>query len=87
MPDLLAKIYQLDSKAKYIGYYEFLTSVIILRDLDLIKAVTMKNVKQFPDYCPLVNRKVDPVIGGILFMTNQWNGDRCDRQLRLQRVH
>ncbi|KAK9296527.1 hypothetical protein QLX08_009477 [Tetragonisca angustula] len=67
MPDLLAKIY-LDSK--YIGFYEFLTPAIVLRDLDLIKAVTMKNVEQFPDYRPLVKREVDLVIAGILFMTN-----------------
>ncbi|KAK9296525.1 hypothetical protein QLX08_009475 [Tetragonisca angustula] len=78
MPDLLAKIYQLDPKAKYVGFYEFLTPLIMLRDLDLIKAVTMKNVEQFPDHRPLVNRKVDPMLGGMLFMLNgdQWKDHR-----------
>ncbi|KAK1120105.1 hypothetical protein K0M31_012829 [Melipona bicolor] len=76
--DLLTKTYQLDSKAKYIGFYEFLTPVIVLRDLDLIKAVTMKNVEQFSDHRPLVNKKVDPMLGGMLFMLNgdQWKHHR-----------
>ncbi|XP_043507143.1 cytochrome P450 9e2-like, partial [Frieseomelitta varia] len=45
MSDLIKKTYQLDPKAKYVGFYEFLTPVIVLRDLDLIKAVTMRNVE------------------------------------------
>ena len=76
--DLISKTYQLDSRAKYVGFYEFLTPIIVLRDLDLIKTVTMKNVEQFPDHRPLVNRKVDPMLGGMLFMLNgdQWKDHR-----------
>ncbi|KAK9299922.1 hypothetical protein QLX08_007225 [Tetragonisca angustula] len=76
--DLVIKTYQLDPKAKYVGFYEFLTPVIVLRDLDLIKAVTMKNVEHFPDHRSLVNTKVDPMLGGMLFMLNgdQWKDHR-----------
>ncbi|KAF3419784.1 hypothetical protein E2986_10986 [Frieseomelitta varia] len=78
MSDLIIKTYQLDPKAKYVGFYEFLTPIIVLRDLDLIKAVTMKNVEHFPDHRSLVNRKVDPMIGGMLFMLNgdHWKDHR-----------
>ena len=78
MMDLVDKIYQLDPKAKYVGFYEFLTPIIVLRDLDLIKTVTMKNVEQFPDHRPQINRKVDPMLGGTLFMLNgdQWKDHR-----------
>ncbi|KAF3430498.1 hypothetical protein E2986_13932 [Frieseomelitta varia] len=59
------------------GFYEFLTPVIVLRDLDLIKAVTIKNVEQFPDHRSLVNTKVDPIIRGMLFMNDeQWKDHR-----------
>ncbi|XP_043521014.1 cytochrome P450 9e2-like [Frieseomelitta varia] len=76
--DLIVKAYQLDLKAKYIGFYEFLTPIIVLRDLDLIKTVIMKNVNQFSDHRPLVNRKVDPMLGGMPFMLNgdQWKDHR-----------
>ena len=76
--DFIDKTYQLDPKAKYVGFYEFLTPIIILRDLDLIKIVTMKNVEQFPDHRPLVRREVDPMLGGGLFMLSgdQWKDHR-----------
>ncbi|KAF3419754.1 hypothetical protein E2986_12002 [Frieseomelitta varia] len=75
--NLIIKVYQLDPKAKYVGFYEFLTPVIVLRDLDLIKAVAMKNIEHFPDHS-LVNTKVDPMLSGMLFMLNgnQWKDYR-----------
>ena len=78
MMDLLDEIYQLDPKAKYVGFYEFLTPIVMLRNLDLIKTVTVKNIEQFPDHSPLVNREVDPMLGGVLFMLSgdQWKDHR-----------
>lgn len=78
MADLILNAYQLDPKAKYVGFYEFLTPIIVLRDLDLIKAVTMKHVEQFPDHRSMVNRKVDAMLGGSLFMLNgdEWKDHR-----------
>ena len=78
MADLIVNVYQLDPKAKYVGFYEFLTPIIVLRDLDLIKAVSMKHVEQFPDHRPMVDRKVDPMLGGTLFLLNgdQWKDHR-----------
>ena len=78
MPDFVVKIYQMDPKAKYIGFYEFFTPIIVLRDLDLIKAITMKNAEQFSDHRPQLNRKVDLMLGGMLFMLNgdQWKDHR-----------
>ncbi|KAF3430496.1 hypothetical protein E2986_13931 [Frieseomelitta varia] len=78
MPDFVVKIYQMDPKAKYIGFYEFFTPIIVLRDLDLIKAVTIKNAEQFSDHRPQLNKKVDPMLGGMLFMMNgeQWKDHR-----------
>ena len=78
MADLMINAYQLDPKAKYVGFYEFLTPIIVLRDLDLIKVIAMKHVEQFPDHRPMVNRKVDSMLGGSLFMMNsdEWRYHR-----------
>ena len=47
--DVIDRTYNLDPGAKYVGIYEFTTPIIILRDLDLIKTITMKYLDHFPD--------------------------------------
>ena len=78
MHDFILKIYQLHPEAKYVGFYEFLTPVLMLRDPELIKAVTIKNAEQFPDHRPLVYEEMDPLLGGMLFTQrgDQWKEHR-----------
>lgn len=65
--DLIRRIYNIDPDAKYVGIYEFTTPIIILRDLDLIKTITMKYLDHFPDHRPFVYEGADPVFGKTLF--------------------
>ncbi|XP_070155170.1 cytochrome P450 9e2-like [Polyergus mexicanus] len=47
--DLMRKIYNFNPDAKYYGFYATTTPVILLRDLELIKTVLVKNFVAFPD--------------------------------------
>ncbi|XP_043473493.1 cytochrome P450 9e2-like [Leptopilina heterotoma] len=48
--DVIKKLYDTHSNAKYIGFYDFTNPVIILRDLELIKSVAVKNFESFSDH-------------------------------------
>ncbi|KAG5323020.1 CP9E2 protein, partial [Acromyrmex heyeri] len=47
--DLMLKIYNCYPNAKYFGFYFMTTPVFLLRDLELIKTVLVKNFDAFPD--------------------------------------
>lgn len=76
--DTIQRIYDIHPDAKYVGIFEFLTPVIIIRDLDLIKSITMKNFDQFPDHRPMFCKRVDPMLGEMLFIMDgeQWKEHR-----------
>ncbi|OAD56184.1 Cytochrome P450 9e2 [Eufriesea mexicana] len=76
--DLLKKMYFMNTEAKYIGVYEFQTPVIMIRDLDLIKSITMKNFEHFADHRVLVQKELDPMFSKMLFsMTGEeWKEHR-----------
>lgn len=78
MHQMLQEPYERFSKAKYFGFYEMSTPEIVLRDLDLIKAVTTKNFEHFQDHRPFVNDKTDPLFNGNLFSLkgDQWKDER-----------
>ena len=59
--DVIDRTYNLDPGAKYVGIYEFTTPIIILRDLDLIKTITMKYLDHFPDHRSFAYEGADPV--------------------------
>lgn len=47
--DFIRKIYNFNPDAKYYGFYATTNPVILLRDLELIKTVLVKNFEAFPD--------------------------------------
>lgn len=65
--DAMMSIYNKYPEAKYIGSFDFTRPMIMLRDLDLIKSVAIKNFDSFPNHFPLVDVSLDPLFAGILF--------------------
>ncbi|XP_011641126.1 cytochrome P450 9e2-like [Pogonomyrmex barbatus] len=65
----ITEIYNLHSEAKYIGMYDLLCApIILLRDLELIKSITLKHFDMFPDHRGLVEDETqDPLFGKNLF--------------------
>nr|XP_031848281.1 cytochrome P450 9e2-like [Nomia melanderi] len=48
--EVVKQTYNAHPEAKYVGFYEFLTPTILLRDLELIKSITVKNFEHFQDH-------------------------------------
>ncbi|NP_001166011.1 cytochrome P450 9AG6 [Nasonia vitripennis] len=66
--ELLKELYNSHPEAKYVGAFDFGTRpVIVLRDIELIKSVTIKHSDKFPDHMPLADRRTDPTLGDNLF--------------------
>ena len=60
-------IYNVHPDAKYVGAFDFSRPVIVLRDLELIKSVAIKNFEHFTDHRPFVDPAADPLFGVNLF--------------------
>ncbi|XP_003423799.1 cytochrome P450 9e2 [Nasonia vitripennis] len=56
-------VYNTNRDAKYVGIHAFIYPIIVLRDLDLIKSVIVKNFDHFSDHKTLVSEKSDPLFG------------------------
>ncbi|EGI61801.1 Cytochrome P450 9e2, partial [Acromyrmex echinatior] len=48
--DFILKKYKFTPNAKYFGFYMMTTPIFLLRDLELIKTVLVKNFEAFPDH-------------------------------------
>ncbi|XP_057326719.1 cytochrome P450 9e2-like [Microplitis mediator] len=61
------KTYNHDNSAKYIGYYEFNKPVIMIRDLDILKNITVKNFEHFVDHRNFTDPEIEPLFSNNLF--------------------
>ncbi|KAJ8680729.1 hypothetical protein QAD02_016516 [Eretmocerus hayati] len=62
---MIQDLYDLEPEAKYVGMMDFTSPVIMVRDLELIKSITIKNFDDFPDRLT-VFEETDPLFGGNL---------------------
>ncbi|KAG6461811.1 hypothetical protein O3G_MSEX012878 [Manduca sexta] len=60
-------LYQTFSNDRFIGRYEMMRPTVILRDLELIKKVAIKDFEYFIDHRAVVDDTVDPLFGRNLF--------------------
>lgn len=60
-------LYNTHPHAKYIGIFDFVRPIVMIRDPEIIKSVTIKNFDNFPDHKIFVDEKLDPLFGGNLF--------------------
>ncbi|XP_049869418.1 uncharacterized protein LOC126369166 [Pectinophora gossypiella] len=65
--DIINKSYSAYRGERFVGKFEFLKPVLLLRDLELIKKVTVKDFEHFLDHTTTVDPNQDPVFGRNLF--------------------
>ncbi|KMQ89601.1 cytochrome p450 9e2 [Lasius niger] len=64
---LIKNIYNLHPEAKYVGMFDMTNPVVMIRDPDLIKSITLKNFDLFPDRRTMIEEYQDPLFGKNLF--------------------
>ena len=65
--EIAEKIYNLDPESKYIGLFEVGTPTLVIRDLELIKSVTVKNFDHFPNHRMIFDTDVEPLFTKNIF--------------------
>ncbi|XP_001608020.1 cytochrome P450 9e2 isoform X1 [Nasonia vitripennis] len=77
--EALVDLYKTNPETKYIGIFVFnARPVILLRDLEIIKTIAIKNSDKFPDHLAFATEDMDPMFGANLF---NMTGDRW-REMR-----
>jgi cytochrome P450 family 9 len=65
--DIIKAIYDLHPDAKYVGIFDFTNPIVVIRDLELIKSVAIKNFDAFHDHLFFGTETQDPLFGTNLF--------------------
>ncbi|XP_077296613.1 uncharacterized protein LOC143918549 [Arctopsyche grandis] len=67
------------SRSRYVGFMTVNKSVIMLKDLEVIKQTTIKNFDNFASHAAHIDDNFDPIIGrNLLFITgNEWKDMRA----------
>ncbi|XP_011865317.1 PREDICTED: cytochrome P450 9e2-like [Vollenhovia emeryi] len=65
--EFVSEIYNLNPDAKYVGMFDLNVPVVMLRDPELIKFITLKHFEKFPDHRAFINEEQDPLFGKNLF--------------------
>lgn len=73
MNAMIKNLYNFNKEAKYIGFHFFSTPTLLIRDIDLIKNITIKNFDYFAYHKEFVDGLNDPLFGKNLAFIN---GDR-----------
>jgi len=66
-PDFVVYMYNKLKGYKYGGVYQFMTPIVLLRDPELIKMVTVKDFEHFLDHQFPLTEEVEPLFGKALF--------------------
>ena len=65
--EAIEKMYNLYPESKYIGIFEFELPVIMIRDLELIKSVAVKNFDHFPNHRMTFDPELEPLFTKNIF--------------------
>lgn len=63
---LIEELYN-GTNARYFGVYQFVQPTLFVKDVDILKDITIKEFDSFVDHEALVNEEVDPLFGHSLF--------------------
>ena len=66
-PDYVSDIYNSLKGHKYGGLYQLMDPVLLIRDPELIKMVTVKDFEHFVDHQVQINEDAEPLFGKALF--------------------
>ncbi|KPJ12394.1 Cytochrome P450 9e2 [Papilio machaon] len=61
------RIYDVGPGDRFVGKYEFLDPVVMIKDIDLIKSITVKDFEHFVDHRKFVDEELDTCFGRNLF--------------------
>jgi hypothetical protein len=63
----LQQIYEEHSDKPYVGIFSFDKPILLIRDLELMKNILVKDTQYFVDHILSADEKLDPLFGKILF--------------------
>ncbi|KAF2903662.1 hypothetical protein ILUMI_02503 [Ignelater luminosus] len=66
-PVLLQDTYAQYSNQRYYGFYQFLKPALVIKDIDLIKQICIKDFDKFPDHPYMLPKESDPFWNGGIF--------------------
>ncbi|CAK1596641.1 unnamed protein product [Parnassius mnemosyne] len=66
------KLYNAFPEERFVGRFEFLNPVVMIKDIELIKKITVKDFEHFLDHRSIVNENVDPFFGRNLISLKVW---------------
>ena len=64
----LQKIYEENSDKPYVGIFSFDKPILLIRDVELVKNILVKDVQYFIDHVATFDEKLDPIFSRTLFM-------------------
>jgi cytochrome P450 len=64
----LQHIYEENSDKPYVGIFSFDTPVLLIRDLELLKDIVVKDSHKFVDRTSSFDKDIDPIMSRALFM-------------------
>ncbi|XP_012521731.2 cytochrome P450 9e2 [Monomorium pharaonis] len=67
MVDIIKDIYNINSEAKYVGMFDMTIPLVMIRDPELIKSITLKNFDMFMNHRSFVDEELEPLFGKNLF--------------------
>nr|XP_012224894.1 PREDICTED: cytochrome P450 9e2-like [Linepithema humile] len=78
MVELVRKIYNLNQDAKYVGFFDSMNPVVVIRDLDIIKSISVTNFEKFSDHRNFITEDSEPLIAKSLFLLRgeKWHNMR-----------
>uniref|UniRef100_A0AAU7NIQ9 unspecific monooxygenase n=1 Tax=Maruca vitrata TaxID=497515 RepID=A0AAU7NIQ9_MARVT len=65
--DDISQLYNKFPEERFVGRYEFVNPVIYIRDIEIVKRITIKDFEHFLDHRTIVNEETDPIFGRNLF--------------------
>ncbi|XP_063534347.1 cytochrome P450 9e2-like [Cydia strobilella] len=65
--DVVNDLYNKFPEERFVGNFQFMKPVLFIRDIELIKKVTVKDFEYFLDHSSIVSEDVDPFFGRNLF--------------------
>lgn len=72
--DTVEKLYYSHPDSRYLGVYSFLEPILMVRDPDLIKLITVKDFESFADHSVAVSPNVDRLWSKVLFSLKSGQG-------------
>lgn len=54
--------------SRYVGFYEFTNKLVVIRDVELLKKMMVKDFEHFVNHRYYIPEDIDPLVGGHLFI-------------------